>query len=339
MQTQIQVIRGFTMTNMTFFPATVEDDPLPSNDLVPVEDIELLESAKKYAAASRKESTRKSYASDLRHFESWCNERRWPALPASVNVVMNYAIWMADEGLAASTIRKRMVVVGLAHQRKSHWNPCDDPEVKEVLTGIKNSLGGPNKKQALLKEDLRQMIEILDRNTVKGRRDFALVVLGYTGAFRRNEIVSINLSDIKRQDGGLSITVPLERSKAGRAQIKPIAATHSENCPVQAVLAVQADLKELGDTTGFLFPSPRKKKQSLNCRYYVRLLKKLGVNIGLDDRNISGHSLRRGRMTQMSLDNYSLPEMQRISSHRSVQMVVDYIEQTGSVTNAPKSGL
>lgn len=327
------------MASMTFYPAVTEHKALPMNDIVPLDDIELSESAKKYARLSRKEATLKSYTSDWKHFESWCNERSYTPLPTTVNVVATYAAWMADEGFAANTIGKRVIVVGLAHQAVKHWNPCGDPAVKKVLSGIKNSLGGPVKKQALLNVHLRQMIETLDRGTVEGRRDFALVVLGFAGAFRRSELVSIQLNEINTQNDGLVITVPENRSKGGSAQKKPIVATHTEYCPVRAVMAVQADLRESGDATGLLFPSARKKKQPICDRYFSELLKKLAISIGLDGRNIAGHSTRRGRITQMSLDNHGLLDIKRISNHKSLQVLTGYIEQTDSLTNAAKADL
>src|SRR5690349_24485037 len=80
------------------------------------------------------------------------------------------------------------------------------------------------------------MVDTLPASTL-GVRDRALLLLGFAGAFRRSELVGLDIGDVRQTADGLVVTI--RRSKtdqegAGREVGIPYGSTPA-TCPVRAV--------------------------------------------------------------------------------------------------------
>ena len=153
-------------------------------------------------------------------------------------------------------------------------------------------------------------------------------MLGFAGAFRRSELVGLDIADCAFGKDGL--TVNLRRSKtdqdgAGRKVGIPYGA-NPETCPVRIV---QAWLAEAGADTGPLFRSISRHGQVQARRLsgidVARIVKKLAVRAGLDPAKYAGHSLRAGHATSVAIAGASERLIMWQTGHRSVQMVRRYI--------------
>jgi Phage integrase, N-terminal SAM-like domain len=85
---------------------------------------DVLTSAAGYAADEKSASTRRAYRSDWAHFTRWCDGMGAPALPAPPQTVAGYLAHLADSGLKASTIGRRMAAIAHAHRLKGFDTPC-----------------------------------------------------------------------------------------------------------------------------------------------------------------------------------------------------------------------
>jgi integrase len=222
--------------------------------------------------------------------------------------------------------------------------PTHDTIVVNTMKGIRRTNGtAAVQKAATLIGDIRAMIDMSDQGTI-GLRDRALILLGFAGAFRRSELVGLDVIDCGFSKDGL--TVMLRRSKTdqeavGRKVGIPYG-SNPETCPVRML---QTWIQEAGITAGPLFRALNRHGQVQPGRLsgidVARVVKKLATRAGLDPAKYAGHSLRAGHATAAAIAGASERSIMNQTGHRSVQMVRRYIRD-GSLfreNSAAKLGL
>jgi Phage integrase, N-terminal SAM-like domain len=192
-----------------------------------------------YAGHSKSEATIRAYAAGWRDFVAFCEQRHLSALPAADQTVAGYLADMADRGAKAATIARRLVVISQAHKAADLPSPTGLSLVRRVHAGIRRTLGTVQLgKTPALVDDLETMLEQLPGTRV-GLRDRALLLLGFAGAFRRSELVGLNMADLEFTRAGLIVT--LRKSKTdqeGRSRRLGIPFGSSEaTCPVRSLQA------------------------------------------------------------------------------------------------------
>ncbi len=199
----------------------------------------LAERAREFAGQSQSASTRRAYRADWADFVRWCAGVGQPALPASAVAVASYLAGLAAAGLKASTISRRRAAIRYAHQAAGEEPPTGRLEVAATVAGIRRALGtAPTRKAPALTTDLRAMVGQLP-NTLRGVRDRALLLVGFAGAFRRSELVALDLADIEEAPDGIIVTIRQSKTdQEGAGEIVGIPrGEHLDTCPVRALTA------------------------------------------------------------------------------------------------------
>jgi len=183
----------------------------PVERSLPVVSKELLESTKGYIENARAKNTLRAYRSDMKHFIEWAEGHGLQAMPAAPQTVSLYLSDLARQGYKPSTLQRRLTAISQAHKRSNFQFDTGHALIRETLGGIKRTCGTEqDQKDALLTEDIRAMVKALP-DTRLGLRDRALLLLGFAGAFRRSELVSLDVEDLKLEIQGM--VVHLGRSK------------------------------------------------------------------------------------------------------------------------------
>ena len=164
-----------------------------------------------YGAAEKALATRAAYLSDWRDFAAWCALRGATALPAHQGIVAAYLSWLADSGRKASTIGRRAAAIGYHHKIAGHEPPTNQEGVKAVLRGIRRTIGAAAQGKAPATADVFTTMLALCPGTLAGHRDRALLALGFAGAFRRSELVALDVEDLTEVPDGLRVRI--RRSK------------------------------------------------------------------------------------------------------------------------------
>ena len=287
---------------------------------------------REYAEHSRADNTRRAYAADWRDFTAWCTTNVLHSLPAAPATV---ALYIADlaERCKVATIERRLAALSQAHQLAGYPSPTKDEYVRTVLKGIRRVAAerGIRQRQAApaVTQVIRAMVATLDSDPC-GIRDRALLVLGFAGAFRRSEIVSLDVADLAFTQDGL--VVKLRRSKTdqeGRCETKGIPyGSNPATCPVRAVRA-WLDTTEL--THGALFrPIDRWGNISparLSDRAVTLVIKRAAERAGLDPIAFSGHSLRAGLATAAAAAGAAYHSIKKQTGHKSDRVLQGYIRE------------
>jgi len=294
--------------------------------------IEAQEGAQEYMQAAKAENTVRAYRSDWRHFSEWCAEKGFQALPATPEAVGLYISYLAKtEGLKASTIQRRLSAISQAHQAAGYESPTKHSAVRTVWAGVRRKHGTKQEGKApVVVEMLRAMIRTCPPGTMLGLRDRALLLLGFAGAFRRSELVSLNVEDVEFTIEGLK--VHLRRSKTdqeGEGIVKGIPfGSDPATCPVRAL---QAWLEASGITAGPLFRPVNRHGQvgarRLSDKAVALVVKRCAAAAGYDPKRFAGHSLRAGLITAAHLAGKSERSIMKQSGHRSVHILRKYIRE------------
>jgi integrase len=211
--------------------------------------------------------------------------------------------------------------------------------VKATVRGIRRTLAaGQVKKTPATAEKIVAMVTTARRD-LKGLRDRALLLLGFAGAFRRSELVALDLADLEFCDGGLRVHI--HRSKTDQEGIGATIAivTGSIACPVQAV---RTWLEAAGITSGPLFRSIRKGGaigERLTDQSVGHIVKAHAERVGLDPTTFAGHSLRAGFLTSAAKRGASIFKMMDLSRHKSMDTLRGYVRDADLFRDNAGAGL
>lgn len=166
-----------------------------------------------YGRAALSENTMRAYGGDWREFEEWCAARQRQHLPASPATVANYASSLASAGKKVPTIARKLAAVRFFHRGAGEENPTDNAGVAAIVKGIRRTVGTAAKQKAPATVDvIHALLAHVDARTLQGKRDRAILLLGFAGAFRRSELVSIAVEDLTFSTKGVDVFLPKSKT-------------------------------------------------------------------------------------------------------------------------------
>ena len=306
---------------------------------------QLADDATALAQASAAANTQRAYASGVRDFDGFCQRLNADTMPATPQTVALYVAHLVEHrGLAISTVEQRLAAIRWLHERHGHESPTKHSMVADVLKGARRKKGtAPRRKGALSARQVASMVATLDTSTIRGKRDAALLLVGFAGGFRRSELVALDVADVESIDGGIRITI--RRSKTdtdGEGRVFEIAANPSKTkpCPVRA-LATWLDAAGIED--GPIFRGLRKggtvTAKRLGARSAATVVKDAAKRIGLDAADFGGHSLRRGFVTTARKAGKTDAQIKRTTGHKTTRMLDVYTALDGEAADSASAGL
>ena len=297
----------------------------PSAVAVPVAD-ELDRAAATFAAASKAASTRRAYTSDWRDFTAWAAARNEPVLPASARTVGRYLTGLAKAGKSVSTIDRRAAAIASIHRAAGLDSPTTREEVREILAGIRKTLGRPPVKKSALTADLvMSVVRRIRGNELAALRDRAMILLAFGAALRRSELVALDVGDLERHRRGL--LVRLRRSKTDQAGEGRSVAVLDGKLKVPAAVSAWLDGAGIGEGPVFRgIDRGRLMPGRLTAGQFARMLKSRCAAAALDPAAFSGHSPRRGFATTAGDDGADLRLTAKHMRHVKLETTLGYIE-------------
>ncbi len=273
-----------------------------------------------FLRASISDNSRRAYRSDLNHFLAWGG-----TIPATQEMIAIYLAAHAEQH-ASATLARRLVSIGKAHTAQGLPSPTGAELVRATLRGIRHTHGSAQRQVSpAIKEDILLMVAGLDGT--KGTRDKALLLIGFAGAFRRSELVSLSVADIDQAKQGLIVT--LSRSKTdqeGRGRKVAIPFARGAVCPV---LGLQQWLEVSKITEGPVFRAVNRhgviSNVPLSSQAVALVVKERAKAVGLDASKYAGHSLRAGLVTSAAQLGVSSWKIRAQTGHKSDTMLARYI--------------
>ncbi len=280
--------------------------------------------AQPFLAAARAAGTRRVYAGALQRWEDWCALMHTAPLPAAPEAVAAYLAELARAGKALPTIKGALAAIKHAHTQAGETFNAQSPGIAAVLAGIARTTSRPIRRAAALDLDrLRALIVRIDGDDVRARRDRALLLVGFFGALRRAELVGLDIGGRARVEisaAGLLLHLSDTKEQAA-TQTVPIPRRTDALC---AVAALEAYLAATGLTHGPLFRAVTKSGKLGDRRLDATSIRHILVTrVGAP--TFSPHSLRAGFITSAAQAGAPEHLIQRVSRHRSVDVLRGYI--------------
>ncbi|SCX00758.1 Tyrosine recombinase XerD [Agrobacterium sp. DSM 25558] len=290
---------------------------------------DLSDAALDYGRAALSENTMRAYRGDWLEFEGWCADRSRSHLPATPATVANYASSLADAGKKVPTIARKLAAVRFFHRGAGMENPTDNAGVAAILKGIRRTVGTASRQKAPATVDvIHAMVARIDADSLQGKRDRALLLLGFAGAFRRSELVAITVEDLTFSDEGVDVF--LSKSKTDQeAKGQSVAILNGK------ALKPADRLKEWLDAAGIVSgPIFRRFKRgdrlsddTLTPQAVALVVKKYAEAASFDVASLSGHSLRAGFVTSAAENRASISRIMEVTRHRDPRTVETYVRR------------
>jgi len=287
--------------------------------------------AEEYAKQALSENTRRAYRTDLEHFMEWGG-----AIPSSPEQVADYLAAHAETHSIA-TLTRRLAAISVAHRAQGLESPTRDLPVQLTLRGIKRARGRPQRRvRPLLIEDLRSILDRLGDSLID-HRDAALLLVGFAGAFRRSELVGIDIEQLRMVREGIIITLAHSKTdQIGEGREIAIPYARGKHCPIKSL---EAWMQVSCIQTGPLFRATASSTQINHARPSAEAValtvKRHVASIGLDPTDDSGHSLRSGFATSAAAAGVSSWNIRRQTGHQSDAMLTRYIRAGGLFVDNP----
>ena len=290
--------------------------------------------------SSKAGNTIRAYKSDFKDFSYFCTKNGFKYLPSEPKIVSLYLTSLSIKDIKVSTIKRRLVSIGVIHKLKGHYLDTKHPVIIENLMGIKRKKGNLQKgKKPILINQLKAIINVINEEkseNIKKFRDKTLILVGFGGGFRRAELVSIDYEDLEFVNEGVKIVI--RRSKTdqyGEGMTKGLPYfSNPSYCPV---VHLKKWLELSNIKSGPIFRRFKKNFKLSNNRLtdqtVALLLKSHLATAGIENKNYSGHSLRSGFATvsaEFGADERSIMAM---TGHKTTQMVRRYIREANLFKN------
>ena len=289
---------------------------------------------------SKAPNTIRAYQSDFNDFILFCSNNGFRSIPTEPKIVSLYLTHLSTNEAKMSTLKRRLVSIGVIHKLKGHYLDTKHPSIIENIMGIKRRKGSIQKsKKPILISNLKQIIDVIDQQNkeeIKKFRDRSIILIGFSGGFRRNEIVSLDYDDLDFVPEGLKINI--KRSKTdqfGQGFTKALPYfDSSQYCPV-ASLKKWLELSKIVSGPVFRrFVKGLKLSENRLTDQTVALLIKEYLNLtGIDSKNYSGHSLRSGFATSAAESGAEERSIMAMTGHKSTEMVRRYIKEANLFKN------
>ena len=276
---------------------------------------------------SKSANTLRAYQSDYNDFSLFCSKNGFQAMPAQPKILSLYITHLSSYS-KYSTLKRRLASISILHKTKGHYIDTKHPIIMENLMGIKRINGSNQKgKKPLIINDLKLLINAIHKSNEKDKkkiRDKALVLIGFSGGFRRSELVDIEYEDLEFVSEGVKIFVKRSKTdQSGEGMTKAIPYFDNENfCPV---IALKNWIETFDLRKGRIF--------NISDKSVALIIKKYANYAGLDSHRYAGHSLRSGFATSTAESGAEERSIMAMTGHKSTEMVRRYIKEANLFKN------
>ena len=271
---------------------------------------------------SKSTNTLRAYQSDYNDFSLFCSKNGFQVMPTLPKILALYITHLASYS-KYSTLKRRLASISIIHKTKGHYIDTKHPIIVENLMGIKRTNGSNQKgKKPLLINDLKVLIEAIHQSSEKDNRkirDKAIILIGFSGGFRRSELVDIEYDDLEFVSEGVKIYVKRSKTdQSGEGMTKAIPYfDNSKFCPVNA-------LKSWIE----IFELKKGKIVDISDKNVALIIKKYAIYAGLESYKYAGHSLRSGFATSTAESGAEERNIMAMTGHKSTEMVRRYIKES-----------
>ncbi len=277
--------------------------------------------------SSKAPNTLRAYQADFKDFSLFCLKNGFSSMPTEPKILALYLTFLSATS-KFSTLKRRIASISVIHRIKGHYLDIKHPIIMENLHGIKRVKGTAQKsKKPLLINNLKNIINAIDEKKIpekKKFRDKALILIGFSGGFRRSELVNIDFDDLEFVNEGVKIFIRRSKTdQSGEGMIKAI--PYFENKKFCPVTKLKDWINYSNIKSGKIF--------EISDKSVSLIIKNYASFSGLDPNKYGGHSLRSGFATSAAEFGVEERNIMAMTGHKTTQMVRRYIQEANLFKN------
>ena len=277
--------------------------------------------------SSKAPNTLRAYQADFKDFSLFCLKNGFSSMPTEPKILALYLTFLSATS-KFSTLKRRIASISVIHRIKGHYLDTKHPIIMENLHGIKRVKGTAQKsKKPLLINNLKNIINAIDETKIpekKKFRDKALILIGFSGGFRRSELVNIDFDDLEFVNEGVKIFIRRSKTdQSGEGMIKAI--PYFENKKFCPVTKLKDWINYSNIKSGKIF--------EISDKSVSLIIKNYASFSGLDPNKYGGHSLRSGFATSAAEFGAEERNIMAMTGHKTTQMVRRYIQEANLFKN------
>ncbi len=293
-------------------------------------------------------NTRIAYEKGWSRFCDYCTKEHIDdPLLASPELVARFLVHSATRPseqsgtvLSMGTVTLYKSAINKKYTDAGKSSPTNHPVVRASLKGLARLKGTARRRVEALREYHIQAMLSQCADTTIGRRDAAIMALGFAGALRRSEICGLTVEDFDfldpNEEANQRMFLTIRRSKTdqeGKGQTIAIL----DGRVIRPVHRLKVWLNASGITHGPLFQTMKRgghvQGKPLHHSDIPRLVKHYAARIGLDPKEVAGHSLRAGFVTSAAVHRARLDKIMAVTRHTNPATVMQYIRDADSFTD------
>jgi integrase len=305
----------------------LEELPLPDSGVsLTASDAERIATAIEAELAA---STRATYDCAWRQWDRWCQGRGINPLPAPPQALAAFLAERAEAGLTFGTLDGYCSGIAHRHHQEGFADPTAEAVVRRVRRGLRRIMGVAPRQQShpLTVVELGQIVSSIDADTAIGKRDRAILLVGYASAMRPGEVAALNVEDILRKPSG--VLIHIRRSKTDQdARGQLVGVARGDNPLTDPIRALDSWLEVRPPGPGALFTRVFYRNhptiERIGPRAISRTVQQRASAAGFDGIPVSGHSLRAGHATTAAVNGASIDRIAAQTRHRDLGTLVNH---------------
>lgn len=271
------------------------------------------------------EGSRRTYGRNLKQFTVWIQQHGQEE--PGRQTILQFKKDLEAQGLSPYTINSYMVTV----RRFYAWAETEGyyRDITRGIKGVKRAKGF--KKDPLTVRQIKDLLASIDRDSLEGKRDYALLNLLIRTGLRTIEVTRADFGDIRQQGGEAVLWI---QGKGRTSKDEFVLLTPETLNPINTYLNARGRVKD--NEPLFASLSDRNQGGRLTTRSISRIAKQHLVDIGLDNGRLTAHSLRHTAITLSLLGGATIQEAQTLARHADVNTTLIYSHNINRLAQAPE---
>ncbi len=270
-----------------------------------------------------RQSSRDTYGRQLKPFLEWIEREERHNLTRQD--ILNFKDHLREKELSPFTVNGYLIVVKKFFKWAESEGLCKN--VARDIKGARRARGFM--KDPLTVEDVSSLLGSIDRSTIEGKRDYALVNLLIRTGLRTIEVIRADVGDIRQTSGETVLSV---QGKGRDEKDEIVILTPPSLGPIRDYLAARGPLKNTDPL--FSGQSNRNTSGRFITRSLRRIIKARFRAAGITSSRLTSHSLRHTAVTLALVGGASLQEAQALARHSSITTTQVYAHNIDRMGNA-----
>lgn len=275
-----------------------------------------------------RKSSKNTYANGIKRFSYWLRE--YDVKNITRDTILRYKEYIENQNYSAYTRAIYITSIRLFFK----WTESEGiyPNVVGDIKGAKKPNGYC--KDPFTIEQVKELLSNIDRSTLQGKRDYAMLNLLVGTGIREIELIKADMGDIRQESGEVVLFI---QGKGHDSKDDFVVLTNSVIKPINEYQSARIVFKETDPLFSSL--SDRNYNKRLTTRSISRIVRNYLNVMGLHNKRLTAHSFRHTAITHCIQQGANIQDVQKMARHTNINTTMIYFHNINRIRNAPEKYL